>query len=118
MTTKALVFLLGVTLSLLIAVPLAPAGEKAIGTPIVIHFHTLFSDGEKRPEEVKWGLQGDGVKGVIVTDHQWGVSEIGSPTQEVDRLQTRNKPGESYGYQHYVDAVSLLTSSGCAFRRK
>ena len=116
MTTKALVFCLSVTLSLLLALPATPVGEKAIGTPIVIHFHTLFSDGEKRPEEVKWGLQGDGVGGLIIADHQWGVSEIGSPSQEVYlpdwKPNRRSKLNSSYGYQNYTDVISSLSSPG------
>jgi|GEM_PF-3986222 len=86
-------------------------GENAIGIPIVIHFHSTFSDGEKKPQEVKWGLEGDGIKAVIITDHASGFSGIGSKTQEVNGAKAKVKPNENYGFQNYVNTVTGLSSS-------
>jgi Mg-chelatase subunit ChlD len=84
-------------------------GENAVGIPIVIHFHSTFSDGEKRPEEIKWGLEGDGVKAIIITDHASGASGIGSKTQEINKIK-RNKKNDHYGFQNYIDTVTSLSS--------
>jgi len=98
----------------------APVNVNAVGTPIVIHFHTLFSDGAKSPEEVRNGLVNDGLKGVIVTDHHRcykrgeRFSEIGTTTKEINWV--KRDPGDLYvGYPNYLAKATSLSSTGFVY---
>ncbi|MHB9131461.1 MAG: NPCBM/NEW2 domain-containing protein [Armatimonadota bacterium] len=91
--------------------------DGAFGTPILIHFHTIFSDGQKSPQEVRHELEG-AVRGVIITDHQYGASEIGSLTSEIGLpgsppLNIKDKINASYGYPLYLKTVEALSDAKC-----
>jgi len=102
--------------------------DHGLGVPLVIHFHSKFSDGSHRPKEIADHLVGD-VNGVILTDHHFcsksftfrlrhrtpeRFSEIGTTTKEI--LGQVQRPGNDVvGYANYLATGIAFSQEGFHF---
>jgi len=102
--------------------------DRGLGVPIVIHFHSKFSDGKKSPDEIADGLSSD-TNGVVLTDHHFNrksfalrlrdrrterFSEIGTKAKEISyKVQY---PGDTFvGYPNYLSCGARLSRPGFHF---